>query len=457
MFSFISASDAQAAIAAANYFSPVVVDLNVGDLIYAVDSTNVSLQYEVTAKNNDAKTVTVAITAAAGDVVGPAAATDNALVRFDGATGKLIQNGVVLESDLGDLTLVRSIANGAGLLATPSYTFTGDLDSGMWHSGANTVDFSTNAFRSLQLAASPALSVNYTRVTASSTGNPVLISAAGTDANIGIGLIPVGTGAVQGPVGAVATPGYAFTGDVDTGMWHSAANTIDFSTNALRGFQIDASPAVAVDFLSVKSAATGAVGLPLIQAKGTDADVDVGILPQGAGGLSVRGATNAGTLKLWNQANTFYAGIRAAAMAASITWVWPQVDATVAGQAIVSDAAGNLSFSAAVPGTETWIDQTTTPVAVVANAKYISDAAGLVTFNMPAVIAQGSIVEVAGNGAGGWLIQMNAGQTANSSAGSTSVGGSLASSNRYDCIKLLCVTANTTFTVVTSSGAITNA
>lgn len=34
-----------------------------------------------------------------GDVDGPASATDNALVRFDGTTGKLIQNGVVTEND----------------------------------------------------------------------------------------------------------------------------------------------------------------------------------------------------------------------------------------------------------------------------------------------------------------------------------------------------------------------
>ena len=29
---------------------------------------------------------------ASGDVVGPASATDNAVVRFDGTTGKLVQN-----------------------------------------------------------------------------------------------------------------------------------------------------------------------------------------------------------------------------------------------------------------------------------------------------------------------------------------------------------------------------
>jgi hypothetical protein len=38
---------------------------------------------------------------AAGDVIGPAAATDNAITRFDGVTGKLIQNSLITLSDLG--------------------------------------------------------------------------------------------------------------------------------------------------------------------------------------------------------------------------------------------------------------------------------------------------------------------------------------------------------------------
>lgn len=39
-----------------------------------------------------------------GDVVGPAGATDNALVRYDGPTGKLIQNSSVILSDAGQMT-----------------------------------------------------------------------------------------------------------------------------------------------------------------------------------------------------------------------------------------------------------------------------------------------------------------------------------------------------------------
>ena len=40
-----------------------------------------------------------------GDVVGPAASTDEAIVRFDGVTGKLIQNSIPTISDTGVVTL----------------------------------------------------------------------------------------------------------------------------------------------------------------------------------------------------------------------------------------------------------------------------------------------------------------------------------------------------------------
>jgi len=45
-----------------------------------------------------------------GDVVGPASATDNAVARFDGTTGKLIQNSVVTISDTGATTGVTTLA-----------------------------------------------------------------------------------------------------------------------------------------------------------------------------------------------------------------------------------------------------------------------------------------------------------------------------------------------------------
>lgn len=51
---------------------------------------------------------TLSAASGSGDFVGPASATDNAIVRFDGTTGKLGQNSLVTISDLGELFVAAS-------------------------------------------------------------------------------------------------------------------------------------------------------------------------------------------------------------------------------------------------------------------------------------------------------------------------------------------------------------
>lgn len=48
-------------------------------------------------------------TSGLGDVVGPASSTDNAITRFDGVTGKLIQNSVVIIDDTGNVTGIQNL------------------------------------------------------------------------------------------------------------------------------------------------------------------------------------------------------------------------------------------------------------------------------------------------------------------------------------------------------------
>ncbi len=102
-----------------------------------------------------------------------------------------------------------------------------------------------------------------------------------------------------------------------------------------------------------------------------------------------------------------------------------------------------------------WVDQTTTPVSIVASSKYSANNAGLVTLNMPATAAFGDEFQVQGQGAGGWLLRMNTGQVANLGSSPTTSAGSLASTNRYDAVKLVCTVANTTFNVVSAVGNLT--
>lgn len=59
-----------------------------------------------------------------GDVVGPASSTDNAIVRFDGTTGKLLKDSLVTMSDLGtDSIYIGEGAGNATLSGSANTTF----------------------------------------------------------------------------------------------------------------------------------------------------------------------------------------------------------------------------------------------------------------------------------------------------------------------------------------------
>lgn len=65
------------------------------------------------------------IPAGSGDLVGPASSTDNAIARFDGTTGKLVQNSAATISDAGVLTCAGVIgAMQSAVIATSESTAT---------------------------------------------------------------------------------------------------------------------------------------------------------------------------------------------------------------------------------------------------------------------------------------------------------------------------------------------
>jgi len=76
--------------------------------------------------------ITIDATGGTGDVVGPASATDNAIARYDGTTGKLIQNSTVIVDDSGNVTGAANI------------TATGATISGLTASQAVVTDGSKN-------------------------------------------------------------------------------------------------------------------------------------------------------------------------------------------------------------------------------------------------------------------------------------------------------------------------
>ena len=91
---------------------PAAGNLAAGEL--AVNINDMKLYCE---NSSGVVTLLASAAGASGDVVGPASATDNAVVRFDGTTGKLVQNSVVTIADsTGNISGVGSLsATGATL------------------------------------------------------------------------------------------------------------------------------------------------------------------------------------------------------------------------------------------------------------------------------------------------------------------------------------------------------
>lgn len=91
------------------------------------------------------------------------------------------------------------------------------------------------------------------------------------------------------------------------------------------------------------------------------------------------------------------------------------------------------------------------------NTLYVPTNASLTTITLPATAAVGTSLEVCGQGAGGWKLAQNAGQTINKSVTATTAGtgGSLASGNRYNTVTVRCVVADTAWVVTAGDGTYT--
>lgn len=115
----------------------------------------------------------------------------------------------------------------------------------------------------------------------------------------------------------------------------------------------------------------------------------------------------------------------------------------------ISNAAGAITISGTGSGIG-WTEVTGTTQSMVADNGYVANNGALVVFTLPTTAAFGTVINLVGKGAGGWRIDQNASQNIQVGSVSSTVGtgGSIASSNRYDSIELLCTTANTTWTVL---------
>jgi hypothetical protein len=144
---------------------PLAADLAAGEL--AINLADVALFAE-----NSAGTVTRIMNNPAGLVYPTADGTSGQLLTTNGSgtisfaavtgTGDVVRaTSPTLVTPILGAASATSIANALGAVGTPPYTFTGDLNTGMWSPAADTLAFSTNGAEVARLTSAGYLEAVY--------------------------------------------------------------------------------------------------------------------------------------------------------------------------------------------------------------------------------------------------------------------------------------------------------
>ena len=122
----------------------------------------------------------------------------------------------------------------------------------------------------------------------------------------------------------------------------------------------------------------------------------------------------------------------------------------------ITPGSGSIDLTAAGGGSVPWTNIAAGSAQMYPNNGYTADFGTLCTLTLPTTAAYGSIIEVAGKGAGGWLIAQNANQMihVNGATSTTGVAGYLSSNDQFNGVKLLCSVADLEFTVLSHEGTL---
>lgn len=208
--------------------APLAANLAEGEL--AINYTDGRLYFED--NGGTVRIIGATMTAAVATFLGvPSSANLAAAVTDETGSGALVFGTSPTLADPTTTGQVRSVLGSAG---APSYTFTGDLNTGVWSANPDELDFSTAGVNRLSLS-----------TTAFTSAVPFVTS-----------------------LGAAGTPSYTFNGDLNTGLWSPGADTVAISTAGAERMQIDSLGAVGIG-----GAPTGGRLLELISANPIESTV----------------------------------------------------------------------------------------------------------------------------------------------------------------------------------------
>jgi len=363
-----------------------------GGSVKLVEGSNITLTTTGTGADG---VVTIASTASGtGDVVWPASATDNAVARFDGTTGKLVQNTSAVT--IGDLWQV-TVSGGNIDIANNGANDSLKVQWGIRLYGTNYREISDGNLNELIKfpLTSVASAVNELTISNAATGSWPIIEATGWDANVDLNINPKGTGRIKS--GTVNVPTISSTDTLTNKTVNLSSNTVsgtvaqfnsalsdgDFATLAGTETLTNktlASPTLTTPTLGTPSSGTltNCTGLPLAGVvDSTTEALGVGSLEVGhttdttisrvsAGVIAVEGAT----VPTLTSTSTFSTGIKT-----FLSWKFALRNVANTFNAFftntntadrtytLKDASGTLAFTSDITGTNSWVntgDQTIT-------------------------------------------------------------------------------------------------
>jgi len=156
-----------------------------------------------------------------GNVVGPANSPNNGVAVFNGVTGKLIQAAAVAINPISAVvTGIASLFSSSGTAGAPTYSFTGDTNTGVYSDQADSIGIATAGVLQFRVAG-PSNAVNDVLIagtSSSGTGNGPTISAEGASSTIAISVLGKGSGNL------LTNNRYAFSSGTSSGMSYNSGS-----------------------------------------------------------------------------------------------------------------------------------------------------------------------------------------------------------------------------------------
>jgi hypothetical protein len=318
-----------------------------------------------------------------GDVVGAASATDNALVRFDGTTGKLIQNSTVALDDNGNFTNVNSIGFDTTPATLPTSVGTMSWDDGdgvpsvILKGGNTTLQVGTQEYARVYNDSGTTLTIGQVVYISGAQGNRVAVKLARANVEATsfgtIGL--VAETIASGAEGFIIVSGALYKLNT-TGL--TAGATVYLSPTTAGAFTITKPQApdqlVVLGWIERVNATVGSIYIKIDNGYELDELHDVQITSPASGNTLIYDAS----VGVWKNANlTDGTGITITEGAGSITITNSGVTSAVAGTGIsVSGATGAVTI------TNTGV----TSITGTASQITASASTGGVTLSLPATI-----------------------------------------------------------------------